>query len=298
MAYDYINFSCTLNSVYGTPGLYADLTACENAVNDGSVKLVLILNPLWSASKKASLPLLMNKLGDGYQQTVFQGVDQISEEWSITSPVLTGAEIDDLLNQLRTLCLTSFLWSPDNGVIEYQQFTCDEWQKIRIGVNTCQLATTFKSIYAAPGAYELYGNGIIRMTCDDTYTLFLNGVEVGSGGNWEIAQNFSVDFLYANQIAVVCYNTIAIAGLLGDISVFGTTVNTDSSWKYSTAAQTGTSWRNFNFDDSLWANATEIASASGWPKSIANIDGTTAKFIWSPTTSGNSTVYFRKKLIF
>ena len=144
--YDYINFSCTLSSVYGTPGIYASLADCENAVSDGSVEPVLILNPLWSASKKASLPLLINKLGDGYQQTVFQGIDKINEEWSITSPILIGSEVNDLLNQLRSFCTISFFWSPNNGVIDYQEFVCDEWQKIRVGVNQHQLATTFRKI--------------------------------------------------------------------------------------------------------------------------------------------------------
>lgn len=146
MAYDYINFSCTLSSVYDTPGLYATLTACENAVNDGSAKPVLILNPLWSATKKASLPLSINKLGDGYQQTIFQGVDQISEEWSITSPILIGSQVDGLLNQLRNLAAASFLWSPNNGVIPYQEFTCDEWQTNKTGVGTYQISTKFQLI--------------------------------------------------------------------------------------------------------------------------------------------------------
>jgi phage-related protein len=141
MPYDYINFSCTLSN---NPGIYADLTACENAVEDGTVKSVLILTPLWSATKKASLPLLTNKLGDGYQQIVFKSFNQINEEWSITSPVLFETQVDQLLNQLRQLSSTSFLWSPNNGVIDYQEFTCSEWQKIRLGVNKCQVTTTFK----------------------------------------------------------------------------------------------------------------------------------------------------------
>ena len=144
--YDYINFSCTLSNVHGTPGIYASLADCENAVSDGSVRPVLILNPLWSASKKASLPLLINKLGDGYQQTVFQGIDKINEEWSITSPILIGSEVNDLLNQLRNFCTISFLWSPNNGVIDYQEFACDEWQRVRLGVNQYQITTTFRRV--------------------------------------------------------------------------------------------------------------------------------------------------------
>jgi len=141
MTYDYINFSCTLSDL---PGIYATLTDCENAVNDGSVKPVLILNPLWNASKKTALPLLINKFGDGYQQVTFQGVDQISEEWSITSPILIDTQVDNLLNQLRSLAATSFLWSPNNGVIDFKEFTCDQWKINRLGLNQYQISTTFK----------------------------------------------------------------------------------------------------------------------------------------------------------
>ncbi|MFM6879291.1 MAG: phage tail protein, partial [Dolichospermum sp.] len=83
--------------------------------------------------------------GDGYKQIVFQGLNQISEEWSITSPALTGAQVDQVLNELRQLSSSSFLWSPNNSVIDYQDFTCDEWQKIRLGVNQYQITATFRS---------------------------------------------------------------------------------------------------------------------------------------------------------
>lgn len=109
------------------------------------VILKLVLTPLWGATKKASLPLSINKLGDGYQQIVFQGLGQINEEWSITSPVLIGTQLDQTLNELRQLSSTSFLWSPNNGVIDYREFTCDEWQTIRLGVNQYQITTTFRS---------------------------------------------------------------------------------------------------------------------------------------------------------
>ena len=105
----------------------------------------LVLTPLWGATKKASLPLSINKLGDGYQQIVFQGLVQINEEWNITSPALIGTQVDQILNELRQLSSTSFLWSPNNGVIDYREFTCDEWQKIRLGVNQYQITTTFRS---------------------------------------------------------------------------------------------------------------------------------------------------------
>jgi len=143
MSYDCVNGNCLLSSEYSTPGLYDTLTDCENAVNNGSVKPVLIFNPLWSANKHVKYPLLINKLGDGYQQTIFQGFNLIPEEWGITSPILNSSDADILLNQLRQLCATSFLWSPNNGLIPYQEFTCDDWQTIRLGANNYQITAKF-----------------------------------------------------------------------------------------------------------------------------------------------------------
>jgi hypothetical protein len=121
-------------------------------------------------------------------------------------------------------------------------------------------------------------------------------VEVGSGSNWYVANVFSVDFLYENQIAVACRDFGVISGLLGDISVNGSRINTDSSWKYSLTEQTG--WKELGFNESSWTNATEVSNYQGgrWP-TIANMDGTTAKWIWSSSES-DDLVYFRKKLIF
>ena len=148
MPYDYVNFSCVISN---SPGLYATLTECENAVNDGTAKAVLRLSPLWNASKRSSLPLTTSKLGDGYQQTIFQGLGQINEEWDITSPVMSESQVNQLLNQLRRLSASSFfLWSPNN-VIPYQQFTCDEWRKIRVGVNQFQINSKFKMTILGSG---------------------------------------------------------------------------------------------------------------------------------------------------
>ena len=108
-------------------------------------KKVLVLAPLWGATKKASLPLLINKLGDGYKQIVFEGTNQTNEEWSVTSPVLAGTQVDQVLSELRQLSDDSFLWSPSNSEIDYREFTCDEWQKIRLGVNQYQITATFRS---------------------------------------------------------------------------------------------------------------------------------------------------------
>lgn len=147
--YDYVNGACILKTNYNTPGIYADLTACQNAISDGSFFPVLVLTPMWAASKKVSIPLNTSKLGDGYRQDVTQGINTINGEWAITSPILFGTEIEDLLFLLRSLCATSFLWSPNNGLIPYKEFACEQWEKTRLGLTTYQVSTTFRRVIVA-----------------------------------------------------------------------------------------------------------------------------------------------------
>ena len=140
MAYDYINFICQLSS---SPGLYATLSECQSAVSDGTVQPVLKLTPLWDIEKKTSMPLVINKLGDNYKQIFFEGKDQVNEDWTITSPVLTEIQCNTLLNQLLNLATKSFLWSPSEA-IPYKSYTCDEWKKNRLGTNAYQIKGVFK----------------------------------------------------------------------------------------------------------------------------------------------------------
>lgn len=105
---------------------------------------ILQLPPLWSCDKKTSLPLIINNLGDNYKQVFFEGVNQVGEEWSITSPILNLNQLNLIIGKFTELAASTFLWSPD-GVIPYQEYSCDEWKKVRVGINYYQIKATFKA---------------------------------------------------------------------------------------------------------------------------------------------------------
>ncbi|KAF7361164.1 hypothetical protein MSAN_01148200 [Mycena sanguinolenta] len=119
----------------------------------------------------------------------------------------------------------------------------------------------------APG--QVPGVATIIITADNEYTLYVNGVTVGSGTNWKVAQTYTVNFVSAPTeivLAVLATNTVAsAAGLLVAMEVnmvpsgrvnctAGAFVLSDNGWKsIKTAIPSG--WEQPGFDDSAWPAA-------------------------------------------
>ena len=254
---------------------------------------ILELPPVkWELTKVKKIESNGDGLGDGYTLTgsiPFSG----RNTFNITIPGLTTVKFNEIWAIIKDFAgYKTFEWREFSWQ-DYKTYVFDsEPQAIPQGLDCWELRLILKETRLSPS--ELIG--VIRMTCDNVFTLFLNGVEVGNSDNWTVAKVFSVDFLYENQIAVACSDIGVISGLLGDISVNGSRINTDSSWKYSLTEQTG--WKELGFDESSWTNATEVENYQGGTRfPIANMDGATAKWIWSSSQS-DDLVYFRKKLIF
>ncbi len=73
----------------------------------------------------------------------------------------------------------------------------------------------------------------LRITCDNGYSVSLNGQPVGSGGRWEVVQEYDVARMLRagrNEIAVKASNTGASAGLIAELTAGATRVATDRSW--------------------------------------------------------------------
>lgn len=98
---------------------------------------------------------------------------------------------------------------------------------------------------------------------DDDYTLYINGLLVGSGHSFATAQRYQVNFTPSNAvtIAVVAFNVGGPAGLMASGAITGcdcgcganAVVATDSSWKFSTTIPAGFITPGFN--DAAWPAA-------------------------------------------
>ncbi|KAF8155110.1 hypothetical protein K438DRAFT_1777819 [Mycena galopus ATCC 62051] len=136
-----------------------------------------------------------------------------------------------------------------------------------------------------PAAGEIPANANIVISADDAYTLWLNGVQVGTGGNWAIAQNDVVNFASAPakiMVAVLATNANAPspAGLLFSMEVnmaptvaspatrgwsnctAGAYVVSDNAW-LSTTGVIPNGFQQPGFDDSAWPAVVEEALYPG-----------------------------------
>jgi hypothetical protein len=99
----------------------------------------------------------------------------------------------------------------------------------------------------------------ILMTVDNGLTLYVNGGEVGTGGDFRFAERFCVPLRPClNVFAVTGVNTGGPAGLLAAIQITysdGTTSTlvSDTTWRYSTSVPTG--YEQLSYDANSWPTA-------------------------------------------
>jgi hypothetical protein len=134
-----------------------------------------------------------------------------------------------------------------------------------------------KTFVPAPG--QVPASADIIITVDNAYTLYVNGVEVGTGTTWRRAQHYHVNLAPAAELvlAVLATNTEpSAAGVLVAMEVnmmevgranctAGVFVQSDRSWKSTTGA-IPTGWQLVGFDDSAWpaAAAEVVYPATKW----------------------------------
>ncbi|HIE08300.1 MAG TPA: hypothetical protein EYP65_00455, partial [Armatimonadetes bacterium] len=110
----------------------------------------------------------------------------------------------------------------------------------------------------------------LEITGDDSYTLFVNGKEVGRGGQPMVDEFDLTDLLREgeNVLAVSVRNAIPPAGLIARLKVAlpggrKITILTDEGWLSSIEAPEG--WTKVKFDDSRWRPAKIVGDATSGP---------------------------------
>jgi len=105
----------------------------------------------------------------------------------------------------------------------------------------------------------------VAIAVDNSYTLCVNGVEVGKGEGWSVAARWDVTtFLQKgrNVIAVEARNAGGPAGVLARLTAkFGgktTRIDSNTSWRASREAPPD--WTQAAFDDSAWDPAASLGS--------------------------------------
>ena len=123
----------------------------------------------------------------------------------------------------------------------------------------------FRKDISIPGNVPATG-GTIVISTDNAYTLYINGQEIGSSNNWQIAQRWTFTLGTPSRDILVAVNADNTGGAAGVIVALDLTVATgscsayvnyvtDSSWVYSLTVPAGFQYSNFS--DSGWPNAEE-----------------------------------------
>ena len=103
----------------------------------------------------------------------------------------------------------------------------------------------------------------LRITCDNAYTVYLNGVRIGNGSRWEEVREFEAAHHLrqgGNVLAVAGHNDGGFAGLIAELlpPAGESLLATDRTWLCSGSEETG--WREANFDASRWTKAEVISN--------------------------------------
>jgi len=141
-----------------------------------------------------------------------------------------------------------------------------QWIWVADSENTRNVA--FRKTFTISGEVK---EARIAATCDNQFTLTINGQRALAGNAWERLETATVTKLLAagkNVIAVDAVNEGGVAGLIVRLDITdtaGKTVSllTDGSWKAfdkKGAAPINDQWQTLAFDDSSWTAAIEVGA--------------------------------------
>jgi hypothetical protein len=128
----------------------------------------------------------------------------------------------------------------------------------------------------------------VRITADNSYTVFVNGVRLGGHHNWRVSNAYPIALKPGDVVAVEAVDHGIKAGLIAEVTVGGAIFGTGSGWKVSSIG--GAGWNTQRFDDSQWAPATEYGSVDAFPwglsaplgSPVSGISTTSAaRWIWT-----------------
>jgi hypothetical protein len=128
---------------------------------------------------------------------------------------------------------------------------------------------------------------MIRITCDNAYTLFVNGKTIGSGGNWQEIQEYQVPLCKDDIISIKAMNAEGAegnpSGLIAEVITKDfDVIRTNSAWKAIEGYRDHVS----PSEAESWPSAREYGSHLDAPWYDIGMSSRATKWIW--TQSGNT----------
>lgn len=131
----------------------------------------------------------------------------------------------------------------------------------------------------------------ITITADNGFNLYVDGVLVGSGGDWSSLYSFTVTLDGSSVIAVEGIDYGFVAGMTAQITLSnGKVIRSYTDWRATSTTYSG--WQNKTYNHDSWGSPS--ISSYYWDGIFA---GPGAEWIW-PTPFASSPAYFRRDVAF
>lgn len=103
--------------------------------------------PEFSASRNTRPAVTSIKFGDGFEQRVSYGLNQVMETWSLRFQNRTKAEADQIDAFLQEAGgVLSFDWTPPDALTA-SKWICREWSRSIEKANLYNITATFEKVY-------------------------------------------------------------------------------------------------------------------------------------------------------
>ena len=140
----------------------------------------------------------------------------------------------------------SFTYTHDGSASTTDVFT---YRPVQNGIQGTMATVTI--------AVEASIGGLITVTADNAFEVFVNGVSVGSGSDWMTAGLYPTDACRRVMwLRLHATDAGGIAGLLAEVAWDGGSAVSDGSWRVSTSGPSG--WADPGFDDSGVACSVDV----------------------------------------
>ena len=105
-------------------------------------------------TRKNSPSIFKTEFGDGYEQRLANGINNLKQEFSINFATRTKEDIDDIVDffELKggvTAFTYTYADSNEGGGEKAVKVTCDEWQQTWEYADYYSLSCTFRRVYEA-----------------------------------------------------------------------------------------------------------------------------------------------------
>lgn len=185
-------------------------------------------------------------------------------------------------------------WDRQSGTVGTKVDTASNGGTTAFSSATDTVDVTVTAINDAPMWPESVSSSI-HITADDVYSLYVNGVLLGTDVTWASVETYATTLKVGDVIAIEATDSFGLATLIAAVRPAGKVgAESNADWRISTSLESG--WNTQGFDDSSWIAASTFGDTTlgPWDGALSgNTDLGHAQHIWASDNAGVDKIYVR-----